>query len=427
MDYPKLIRFTKRELAALPIPEKGEYTVRDSGHSVLMCRVMANGSKTLQIFKRPKGSPVLARVKVGNAGMDIGLAREQADKYVAELRQGINPNERLKHQAEVKQAEKRQRETEQAARKLTLETVLQDYIKAHRKLAELTVDNYRNSVNNHLANWKQTELASLTRRDIERQHTKISARYPVAADKAIEHMKLLWNWQHEESQEQGMSFPVWPLRKKREKGLKNGSRPRQDYLPPGNMPDWYQAVIDLPQTNTKGNGALTRDYLLFLLYTGCRRRECTGLLADAVDLKGRILTFRETKSGAPLMLPICDPLVPVLERRLALVTDDDARVFPLKEPAKSIGIVRRESGVYFTSHGLRRTFITVAESLDISLLAIRALVNHADPAKGASGVTGGYAQPSPERLRGASDKIATEIQRQAGVLQGSVVSMRAAV
>ena len=420
----KRFRFTKRELAALPAPERGEYTVRDTEQGDLTCRVLANGSKTLQVFKRPKGAHSKVRIKIGSVDMNLGMARERAARIALDLRQQINPNDKAREAAAVKAAKDK---AAQAAKTLTLEAVLQDYIKAHRKLAELTVDNYRNSVNNHLANWKQTELASLTRRDIERQHAKISARYPVAADKAIEHMKLLWNWQHEESQEQGMSFPVWPLRKKREKGLKNGSRPRQDYLPPGNMPDWYQAVIDLPNTNTKGNGELTRDYLLFLLYTGCRRRECTGLLADAVDLKGRILTFRETKSGAPLMLPICDPLVPILERRLALVTDGDARVFPLKEPAKSIGIVRRESGVYFTSHGLRRTFITVAESLDISLLAIRALVNHADPAKGASGVTGGYAQPSPERLRGASNKIATEIQRQAGVLQGSVVSMRAAV
>ena len=224
-----------------------------------------------------------------------------------------------------------------------------------------------------------------------------------------------------------MDFPVWPLREKHEKDLKNGSKRRRDYLPPGSMPDWYQAVLDLPETNKKGNGELTRDYLLFLVYTGCRRRECTGLLADAVDLKGRILTFRETKSGEPLSLPICDPLVPVLQRRLALADDNGGRVFPLEEPKKSIDIVRDQSGTYFTSHGLRRTFITVAESLDISLLAIRAMVNHADPGKGAGGITGGYAQPSPERLRSASNKIATEIQRQAGINQGKVVDIRAAV
>jgi len=38
--------------------------------------------------------------------------------------------------------------------------------------------------------------------------------------------------------------------------------------------------------------------------------------------------------------------------------------------------VRDDSGVYFTIHDLRRTFITIAESMDIGMVTIKTLVNH---------------------------------------------------
>ncbi len=38
--------------------------------------------------------------------------------------------------------------------------------------------------------------------------------------------------------------------------------------------------------------------------------------------------------------------------------------------------VTRASGVHFTVHDLRRTFITIAESLDISAYALKRLMNH---------------------------------------------------
>lgn len=48
--------------------------------------------------------------------------------------------------------------------------------------------------------------------------------------------------------------------------------------------------------------------------------------------------------------------------------------------------VIKESGVHFTVHDLRRTFITVAESLDISAYALKSLLNH----KMSNDVTAGY-------------------------------------
>lgn len=59
------------------------------------------------------------------------------------------------------------------------------------------------------------------------------------------------------------------------------------------------------------------------------------------------------------------------------------------------------SGIKFTFHDLRRTFITVAESLDISAYAIKRLVNH----KNGNDVTEGYIIANHDRLRTPMQRI----------------------
>ncbi len=71
------------------------------------------------------------------------------------------------------------------------------------------------------------------------------------------------------------------------------------------------------------------------------------------------------------------------------------------EPRKQMAKVIQESGVHFTVHDLRRTFITVAESLDISAYALKRLLNH----KMNNDVTAGYIIKDAERLREPMQKI----------------------
>ena len=75
---------------------------------------------------------------------------------------------------------------------------------------------------------------------------------------------------------------------------------------------------------------------------------------------------------------------------------------PLVEPKKQIARVIERSGVVYTLHDLRRTFITIAESLNISPYAIKRLVNH----KMSNDVTAGYIVSDTERLRRPTQQIA---------------------
>ena len=60
-----------------------------------------------------------------------------------------------------------------------------------------------------------------------------------------------------------------------------------------------------------------------------------------------------------------------------------------------------KSGVSFTVHDLRRTLITIAESLDIAAYALKRLLNH----KMTNDVTAGYIITDVERLRAPMQKI----------------------
>jgi len=63
--------------------------------------------------------------------------------------------------------------------------------------------------------------------------------------------------------------------------------------------------------------------------------------------------------------------------------------------------ITKASGVSFCIHDLRRTFATVAESLDIPAYALKRLLNHAN----GTDVTAGYIVANVERLREPMQKI----------------------
>lgn len=68
---------------------------------------------------------------------------------------------------------------------------------------------------------------------------------------------------------------------------------------------------------------------------------------------------------------------------------------PLHQTKNAINRVIEASGVHSSLHDLRRTFITIAESLDVPPYAIKRLVNH----KMSNDVTAGYIVSDIERLR----------------------------
>jgi integrase len=101
-------------------------------------------------------------------------------------------------------------------------------------------------------------------------------------------------------------------------------------------------------------------------------------------------------------------------------TTESEFVFPgtgtrghLISPKKSKAKIVDATGIAFSFHDLRRTFSTVAESLDIPAYALKRLLNHSDGAD----VTAGYIVVNVERLRGPMETIADYMLRAMKVAQ----------
>jgi integrase len=175
---------------------------------------------------------------------------------------------------------------------------------------------------------------------------------------------------------------------------------RTNYIKPHQFPAWFEAVMSLENETV-------RDYLIFVLFTGLRRNEAEMLDWQDVDFDDRSFIVRDPKNRRPLTLPLSDFLVDLLIARRK--DTNNHCVFAarsagghLVESRKQRAKVIEASGVKFTVHDLRRTFATIAESLDIPAYALKALLNHKT---NASDVTGGYIQMSVERLRKPAQQI----------------------
>ena len=171
-----------------------------------------------------------------------------------------------------------------------------------------------------------------------------------------------------------------------------------------------------------------RDYLLLLILTGLRRQEAAALTWDCVDLKAKTLTVTDTKNREDHTLPLSDFLLAMLERRGSnaagkFVFPGEGRTGHMVEPRKAILRVCEASGVQFRPHDLRRTFATIAESLDIPAYALKRLLNH----KMSGDVTAGYIVAGVERLRKPMQQVTDYILKCAGTKQtGEIVPMQGA-
>ena len=185
---------------------------------------------------------------------------------------------------------------------------------------------------------------------------------------------------------------------------------RQTVIKPHELKPWFNAIMNLKNNPLSQNRETIRDYLLLALFTGLRREEAASMTWDNVDLQAKTLKVTDTKNHLDHTLPLSDFLYDLLLQRKNSASNE--YVFQrasgtgyVSEQRKQMAKVIKESGTSFTIHDLRRTFLTVAESLDISAYAVKRLANH----KMSNDITAGYIVSDVERLREPMQKITNQL------------------
>lgn len=388
------VHFTKREIDALPFaaPGKRDY-YRDARFAVsLRLAVTDKGVKSWVVQKRVQGR--VARVTLGRyPDLTPENAKRKAEEISGQVSSGHDPRT-VKRQARAKH--------------LTLGEAFEAMIAVHR-LKPKTIQVYRQVLGAALGDWLPKSLATITKDMVAERHARLSRENGGPyADSAMRTLRAVWNYTagvHENERGESLLPPNPVDRLSRTKAWNRPKR-RETYVREDQLPAWFAAVQNLRE-EPAGIPQTVGDYLMLLILTGLRRTEGASLLWEQVDLKARTLKVLDTKNGDDHSLPLSDYLFDLLSRR-AEDRRDSRYVFPgetptdfLKEPRYQLARVIDQSGVTFALHDLRRTFSTVAESLDLSHYALKRLLNH----RMAGDVTAGYIGKNVERLREPMQRI----------------------
>jgi integrase len=392
------IKLTKAAIAKLPAPDpsgkqKLYWDTELVGFGLLCSGVSA--AKSFMVQRDLPGGRT-RRVTIGPANvLTVEAARDLAKATLADFYQGIDPKAGRRGSA-------------------TLRGTLDDYLAARKTLREKSVKDYRAVIERYLASWLDRSLREITPEMVEARHrslqTEVAAggRYTgnATANATMQALRVLWNF----AMEREPGLPPNPVSRLKRQWFPVHRRER--CIRTEDLPKFYAAVNALPN-------AVQRDYLLLLLFTGLRRSEAGSLTWGDIDFGQRVIRVpaMRTKAGRKLDLPMSDFVHGLLVTRRAL---GDARfVFPsnsasghVEEPKFPLAAIARATGISVSAHDLRRTFVTVAESSDISVLALKALVNHAL----GSDVTGGYVQMTAERLREPAQRVCDKMKELCGIV-----------
>ena len=314
-------------------------------------------------------------------------ARAEARDKIYEMRKGVDPK---------------------AARKgeTTLRDAIEGYLLAGTKLSARSVVDYRRTTERYLKDWMDRRLSEITPDMVEEHHRTLGKDVGHAtANLTMRTLRAVYNY----SIDRQPDLPPNPTRRLKRQWFKVPRRQR--LVKADHLKDFYKAVAALPNP-------IARDYLLLLLFTGLRRSEAASLTWADVDFKAKLIRIpaEETKTNTKLDLPMTDYVYKLLRARREM--GDTGWVFPansssghISEPKFALGLVAEACGIAVSVHDLRRTYITAAESSDISPLALKALVNHSV----GSDVTSGYVIMTTDRLREPAQRVADQIKGWCGL------------
>lgn len=411
---PERKNFTKAYLKSLPVPENGKrlYFYDEKVHSLIL-GITATGNKSFQVRKKINGRSV--RVTLGKfPAMTIEQARKQANAEIAKMEGGINPN-----------AEKRQFK----ANLITLKTVFEDYLKARKSLKAGTIKDYTRAINEGYGDWLTKPLKNITRDMVSRRHNKRGQVSQARANNEMRVLRALFNFASGEYENnQGTSlFPDNPVTRISHTRAWYRVERKQSIIKPYEFKPWFDAVLNLPEWYSGKQADTVKDYLILSLLTGLRRTEASTLKWGNIDFKQNTLTVADTKNHDSHTLPMSGYLISLLQKRKlkAINSNDSNYLFEgsgkygyLTHPDSIVKQIREKTGIQFSPHDLRRTFITVAESLDISAYALKKLVNHRVRD---NDVTAGYIIMDVERLRKPMQAITDYILAKAEIKEGAKI------
>lgn len=416
------VRFTEARVKELREKVRsGRVEFKDEEIPALRLRISAT-SASWSVLKRMPGGP-MARVLLGKADqIPAGEARKLARVHVGQMQQGVDPN-----------AVKRQKRAAEKRDSLTLAEGWEIY-KAEKELRPATVTTYERDLRTTFGDYWDRPLIELTPEAVRNRHRDRKTRV-IRAQARVEHDKARKRITASPSRADGavralralvrylqvtrsLDLPDVASQIVATKSWGNVGRRRRALL--GERLSEFTAAVralgeDLPPDLT----GTQRDLTLLLLCSALRWTSAAGLEWREVDFKARTITISadRMKGKSDHALPLGPEMISMLKRRRDQ-RRSDRYVFPglekqvggkvVLEPIGRLSQhflkkIKDEDGktITWSPHDLRRTALTMLESMDVSAYALKRIAAHSQTAD----VTAGYLADDVSRLRAPIERL----------------------
>ncbi len=372
-------------------------------------RVTSGGTKAFFVEKLVNGT--LKRMTIAHyPEMTTEQARKEAQVLLGKMVTGIDP-----------MAEKKAKKMKGT----TLQKAFDDYKTARKNLKLTTINDYERVLKQVVPDWLDKSLSNINKDMIVKRHTAYGESNSEArANLAMRLLRAIFNYAINEYQTVDGKDIILENPVKRLSHTRSWYRVerRQSVIKSHQLEDWYKGLMRLSEHYSISSASMWQDYFLLVIFSGMRRTEACSLAWADVDFTAKTFTLRDTKNRDDHSLTMSDYIYALFLRRRAAT--NGCFVFPaasksghIMEPRKAMLKVAELSGVPFTVHDARRTFITAAESLDISAYSLKRLLNH----RMNNDVTAGYIVMDVERLRKPMQQISDYLLKCMGVVPSADV------
>ena len=420
-DLSERVNLTAGAIERLTCPTgKQQAFMRDSEAPGLRVRVTAAGAKSF-VYEAKLNRQTIRRT-IGDVKLwNIEQARTEARRLAVVLDGGQDPREIERQQQAAQAADK----AAAAAHAVTVGEAWAVYLEARRPLWG------ERHYSEHLLLVKPGGVASkraaggvtapgilhpllalalrdLTAPVIEAWAERETQTRPAAARLAWRCLKAFLSWCAEQAEYAPVLAGTNPAKTKKAREALGKAGVKQDALLKEQLPAWFDAVRQLP------NPVLAA-YLQTLLLTGARAGEVLALRWDDINTKWRGLTIRDKVEGTRVI-----PMTPYVWHLLATLPRRNEFVFSSTTAAGGCIVIPRNNhhdacavaGIDgLTIHGLRRSFKSLTEWLEIPAGVVAQIMGH----KPSATAEKHYTVRPLDLLRVHHERIEAWILEQAGV------------
>ena len=369
------VRFSVNRIREFSCPKnKQQSFLWDSVSPGLGLRVTQNGKPSYIFQSRYLGKTL--RITIGNPNIwSIPQAQEKAREYQRLIDQGIDPRQQLRLQKKKTVVQQEQSQLEATPFHVVWERYLSErrqfWSARHYQDHIVMTSKGKRGRNGVLFQLLNLPLISIDAKRVESLMEREASARPARARLALRQLRAFLRWAAENEEWSAIvNEKAASSRRARELGGK--ARPRTDHLEREQLAPWFDACL-------KYSNPIISAYLQCLLLTGARREELGLLRWEDVDFNWRALTIRDKNDGNRSI-----PLTPYVSELIQSLPKENQWVFSslssesgrLVEPRLANNVIAKRIDVQLTLHGLRRSFKSLSEWVEVPVGVVAQIMGH---------------------------------------------------